>query len=216
MSRSLLSITVVASTLHASVATAGISVDFVKVAGAGAGDYGTPYEDLNGTGWSSYQVHIATDDEMPITAVDVRFEGQFHQQWIYAFHLQSTPVASLRHLLADSHLAPVSGALTILPSEDNNVAGISSPLPDVPLTVDYGVGTFLSAAWGIPGAIQSARTPIALVVIPDDSPATFIYDVATQSGRFSGTSRVPVPESRSVVLAVAYLVGLIATRRTRS
>ena len=218
MPRVLPLITVATSTLYASVASAGIIVDYVKIAGEDAGGFPVPEEQVNGTGWSSYQVGLATDDGDLITAVDVRLEGHFHQRWpsgVGCFPFCPSPQGAPSNNRGDSHLSPLGGRLVANPpTEDNNTASTSSPLLDS-FYVDYGVGTFLMAAWGIPEASQTDSEPIALIVIPDGSRATFIYDVATRTGRYSGTSRVPVPEPCSTAIAVAALVGRIAPGRNR-
>ena len=215
-----LALTVIA--LGACVASAGIVVtpEFGENISGGptGGDFGNPDAGLNGTGWSSWQVTVSTDDGDVITAVDVRIEGPIHQRWadndFEGVPNDPTPIGAAGNPRGDSHLTLAAGALIgSAPAEDNNSnPDFNSPLP-ADATRGYGVGTFMSGAWGIPGASQTTSTPIAFVVLPPGQQATLIYDISTNNGRFSGTAPIGIPEPATILLVSCGALGLVALRR---
>ena len=158
--------------LRASIANAGILWSVSEVARAGSGFPGEfifPETGLNEfLGWRSFQIDVRTDNGDVITAVDVRFRGAFHQRRVDTdfdgVPDAPTPVGSPANSRGDSHLTPAAGALVgSAPTEDSNGhPNFTSPLPGDA----YGVGTFMAGAWGIPGANQTDRTPLAYVVLP--------------------------------------------------
>jgi hypothetical protein len=134
----------------------------------------------------------------------------------------SSPVGPPANGRGDSHLTPIAGALIgSAPSEDNNVS--ASPLPDtfVPFVggFDYGAGSFLTGAWGIPGASQTDTADLAYIVIPtgselDDSTLSVVIQVATSNGTFTiGRTAFFIPEPSTMALAGLALCGIVIGRR---
>lgn len=111
------------------------------------------------TGFTAYKLGLVSDGA-PISAVDVVITGQLHQRWTVGIDPETelpvttpTPNGNATTLSADSRLAiPANGLLAVPATEDNS--GVGSPLPDT-ATRDYGLGTTLFGAWGIPGDRKS-------------------------------------------------------------
>ncbi len=169
-------------------------------------------------GFSAYQLDVQTiDPSDSITAVDVFLGGQFHQRWSdvnFDFVPDPTPVGPAANGRGDSHLTPLAGALIgSAPAEDNNVS--ASPLPDG--AFDYGVGSFLRGAWGIPGNLQSGTARLAYIVIPDGSQFSMDIqvEVATRLGGTVGlgTPDFFIPEPASMSLAGFALASVVLMRR---
>lgn len=149
------------------------------------GTFTTPDSGL--TGFTGYVLSLMTDDRALISGIDLTITGSLHQRWSFDAETEEiikTPTGvSLTN--GDSHLTPVVGALfAVWPTEDNT--GTGSPLADS-FTRDYGLGTTLRGAWGIPGASQTNKAGLAYVVIPNGSEANLRISgqVATQSGTFA-------------------------------
>lgn len=157
----------------------------------------TPDAALTGQGWRGIVLSVMTDDNSVISAVDVNITGALHQRWNFNVDTETfDPTPSSANITnGDSHLNPISGALVgSALTEDNSGAG--SPLPDT-ATRDYGVGTFLKGAWGIPGPSQTNKANLAYIVVRDtDLPNIQIRaQVATSTGTFAldfGTSPPPL------------------------
>ena len=187
--------------------------------GPSGGAFSAPDEGLNGTGWSSWYLVLGTDDGAVITALDIRLEGPLHQRWAdtdFDGIPEPTPLGPGPNTRGDSHLVLTAGALIgSAPEEDNNAhPDITSPLPDG--AFDYGVGTFMAGAWGIPGASQTTTTPIAMITIPPRQNVNLIYDVSTSTGRFTGA--MPVfypPEPATVMMLSCGAPCLVSLRRRR-
>lgn len=120
--------------------------------------------------WVSYTLGLQGDAGEVIAAVDVSISGQLHQRWTFDEDLGTfnpTPNNNVNITNGDSKLRAVTGAIFGAgPFEDN--PGTGSPLPDT-ATADYGVGTTLSGAWGIPVANQGSQVNLAYIVIPKGS-----------------------------------------------
>ncbi len=212
MKRFYLAVALVALTFS-SVANAGVIGSATQIA---APPFLAPDAAL--VGFSAFQISVASDDPNDvITAVDVRIQGQLHQRWQdtdFDFVADPTPVGPPANGRGDSHLTPLAGALVgSAPSEDNSGAG--SPLPSGVFT--YGLGTFLSGAWGIPGPSQTGSANLAYIVIPEGSQfdVQFNVQVATNlGGTFSlGGSDFFIPEPTSMSLAGFALASVVLMRR---
>lgn len=170
------------------------------------------------TGFVAYQLSIATDDGSLISAVDVSMLGKFHQRWSdtdFDGIPNPSPNGPASNGRGDTHLTLISGALVgSAPTENNNI--FPSPLPDG--VFDYGVGTILGGAWGIPGPSQTTGANLAYIVIPEGSIPTMSINVqvATSNGTFPldlGDFFVLVPEPSSMIMAGMGLIGLAFRRR---
>ena len=141
------------------------------------------------TGYTAWQIDVSTDNGDLITAVDIAFGGPFHQRIDVGFDgvLGTTPTGVAANGRGDSHLTPGADALfAVNAAEDFNVT--SSPLPPGDAgTASFGVGSYLYGAWGIPGDLQSTRTSLAYLVLPDGAIDSLVYDlsIATRSGASS-------------------------------
>jgi hypothetical protein len=147
------------------VVAAAVNAAVVPVVTPVADPPGTPFlapEAGLGADWVSYQLNLQGTAGELIRAVDVRIYGALHQRWV---DLVPSPNGAAADGKGDSHLTMPAGALpAILPRENN--LGVGSPLPDDPGVVDYGVGSELLAAWGIPSALAASNTPIGYLVVP--------------------------------------------------
>lgn len=119
--------------------------------------------------WVGYALGLQATAGEIIAAVDVSISGQLHQRWTFNEDegvFVSTP-NSQNITNGDSHIRAVGGALFgAVATEDN--PGTGSPLPNT-ATAMYGVGTSLSAAWGIPLASQGTSATLAYIVIPENT-----------------------------------------------
>ncbi len=200
-------------TLGVSSANAGVIINVEKL--LSVPPFGAPDAAL--TGFSAFQVNAATTAGENISAVDVNFTGSFHQRWIDAdfggVPNDPTPQGPPSNGRGDSHLTLVAGALVgNAPSEDNSLAG--SPLPSNS-ALGYGLGTFITGAWGIPGPSQGMTATLGYVVIPEDSTALLTYSIATSNGTFPGEAIIGfvIPEPSTMALAGLSLIGLVLRRR---
>ncbi len=147
------------------------------------------------TGHTGYVVSLQTDDGSLISAVDVNITGPLHQRWNYSedeLGFVATPI-SLNITNGDSHLlVPANGLVGANPTENNNVS--QSPLADTAAR-DYGYGSFLKGAWGIPAVNQTNRLNVAYFVVPNDSlPQISIAGLAaTSNGTFPFSHLVYTP-----------------------
>ena len=201
----------------AQIATAGIvingTVDPVKLPPFAAPDAAL-------VGFKAYQINAATTaGGEVISAVDISFAGTFHQRWNDSDDdgvFEPTPSGNSTSLNGDSRLTPITGALVgSAPTEDNS--GTGSPLANT-ATRQYGLGTFLTGAWGIPGPSQSGLATLGYLVVPDNVAATLTYAIATSVGTFNGTAQFNaggpvIPEPASLAMAGMGLIGLVLRRR---
>lgn len=147
------------------------------------------------TGHTGYILSLQTDDGSLISAVDVNITGQLHQRWNFSADDEvfvGTP-SSLNITNGDSHLLiPANGLIASTPTENNNVS--PSPLADT-ATRDYGYGSFLKGAWGVPGTSQTNKLDFAYIVVPNDSvPQISIAGLAaTSNGTFPFSHRQIIP-----------------------
>lgn len=136
--------------------------------------------------WVSYALGLRTTAGELIAGVEATLHGQFHQRWNFDEDLGSFQQTSNNANISngDSHLRAAAGALFAFGPTENN-SGASSPLPDTPIS-DYGVGTTLQGAWGIPPA--QTTTNLAYIVIPKGSQPTlnFAIRVADPGGNIIG------------------------------
>jgi hypothetical protein len=158
-----------------------------------------------------------TEANEVISAVDISLRGTFHQRWIDSDDdgvFEPTPSGNATSFNGDSRLTPIAGALIgAAPTEDNS--GTGSPLADT-ATRDYGLGTTLTGAWGIPGASQTTSVNLAYIVVPGSN-VMYVMDlaVATSMGTYTYTilgAWDPEPAS-AVLLALGSL--MFATRWAR-
>lgn len=119
--------------------------------------------------WKSYSLDINGNAGEIIAAVDVSITGQLHQRWTFdedsGNFVQTANSANQAN--GDSHLRALTGALFGSGPSENN-PGTGSPLPST-ASAQYGVGTSLAGAWGIPGPSQSSSASLAYIVIQDSS-----------------------------------------------
>lgn len=171
-------------------------------------------------GFTAYKLSLASDGA-PISALDVLINGALHQRWTKVTDEESgavivtpTPVGNATTLSADSRLnIPANGLIAAAGAEDNSGSG--SPLADT-ATRDYGMGTFLSGAWGIPGPSQTNSLDFAYIVVPDGTAPSLQMrvEVASNDGTFSfDTADFFIPEPTSLSLAGLSLIGLVLRRR---
>jgi hypothetical protein len=169
--------------------------------------------DQNLTGFTAWQVNVESVDGANISAVDVLFTGKMNQRWSdtdFDGVANPTPVGPPGNGRGDSHLTPIAGALVAsAPTEDNTFEGSLGIVG----AFEYGLGTFMSGAWGIPGASQSNTANIAYVVVPDGELVVFNYAIATATGTFEGSSNIIIPEPSTMLMAGMGLVGLAFRRR---
>lgn len=114
--------------------------------------------------WVSYALGLRSTAGELLSAFDFTLSHpQLHQRWIGDGDGGFTPTANETSLSnGDSHLRAGTGALFGSgPTEDNS--GVGSPLADTGFG-DYGLGTSMSGAWGIP--IDSTTPMLAYIVIP--------------------------------------------------
>jgi len=165
------------------------------------------------TGFTAWQVNVESADGANISAVDVMFTGAMNQRWSdtnFDGTADPTPVGPPGNGRGDSHLTPIAGALVAsAPAEDNTFSGSLGVVG----AFEYGLGTFMSGAWGIPGASQTNTAQIAYVVVPDGELVVFNYAIATQTGTFEGSSNIIIPEPSTMLMAGMGLVGLAFRRR---
>ncbi len=139
------------------------------------------------TGHTGYALSVMTDDGSKIWAVDVNITGRLHQRWFIDPEFgETTPTPSGTSVTnGDSHLTPIAGALFGSEAREDN-SGVGSPLPDT-ATRDYGYGTFLRGAWGIPSASQTNNANIGYVVIPENEVPNLNINVSvgTSNGTFA-------------------------------
>lgn len=118
--------------------------------------------------WVSYILGAQTDDGSTISGFDVTITGAVNQRWNFDLDnevfVQSA--SSTNATNGDSHLMIPATAIVFVPATENN--NQPSPLPIAPDTGtrDYGIGTLLRGAWGIPGAEQSTSANFAYLVVP--------------------------------------------------
>ncbi len=173
-----------------------------------AGDTGLNDPSLAGD-WVSYILGVSSDDGSRIGAVDVDLKGIFHQRWNWDEDAQtygSTP-SGLGISGGDSHLLPMNGALfAVQPTENIHESAPYGTLPDVPGSIDYGVGTRMKGVWGIPGA-NSTSFDLAYVVIPRgyESQLEYAIDVADPFGEvfnFRQGASFPAPPPKPLPLPI--------------
>lgn len=115
--------------------------------------------------WVSYALGLRSTAGELLSAFDFTLSHpQLHQRWIGDGDGGFTPTANETSFSnGDSHLRAGAGALFGSgPTEDNSSVG--SPLADTGFG-DYGLGTSLSGAWGIP--LVGTNPSLAYVVIPE-------------------------------------------------
>jgi hypothetical protein len=219
---------IVATTCFTAAAQAGIQEVVTPI--VPAGNFVGPWAGLNGGDWFSFQVDVQTDNGALITAVDVTFNGVFHQTWNDTDFDDSpnpSPTGPAGTTTGDSYLTPLVGALTgSAPLEDNNgVNGpAGSPLVDtfVPGSFaggfDHGVGSFMTGAWGVPGPSQTTAASLAKLVVPAGTSSVRMA-IATSNGTFQKSFDIIageiVPEPTTLALASLSMVGLAGLRRRR-
>ncbi len=171
--------------------------------------------------WVAYQLSLVTDDGSNITAIDVSqgagrgIFATFHQQQLLFPAAADTPNGAPNTLQSDSHLTPITGALTGEASAEDNNGVNASNMVDNPF-FNYGTGTFLTGAWGIPGPSQSDTAQLAYIVIPVGSePSINIQiSVASANGTFVlDESAFFIPEPASMSLAGLALGAIFLGRR---
>lgn len=139
------------------------------------------------TGYKGYILSVMTDDGSLISAVDVNITGNLHQRYNFNADLEdfaATP-SSTNKTNGDSHLlVPATGLIGSAPAEDNNIS--ASPVPDS-ASRDYGIGSFLRGAWGIPGTEQTNKAELAYIVVKDgETPNISVTaNIASANGTFS-------------------------------
>ncbi|MCA9235690.1 MAG: hypothetical protein KDA44_09465 [Planctomycetales bacterium] len=207
---SLAALAVLASAvLAAPPARGGVFVDATRVTST----FDAPETSLTGKGFEAWQIDVLTDNGDLITAVDVSLLGAFHQRW-YDLDFDAvpdpTPLGAPSDGRGDSHLTPTAEArFGTAPEENNNVW--DSPLPDG--AFDYGIGTYLRGAWGIPSPQRSDRVAAAYVVVPIGSDLVGDFAVATTGGTFEFRSVIPLcPEPSTLWLGA---IGLVASAGLR-
>lgn len=175
--------------------------------------------------WVSYSLGLQATAGEVIAAVDVLINGQLHQRWADVdFDTIFDPSPNSPNATqGDSHLAAISGALFGAPAAEDN-SGVGSPLASG--TFQYGIGSFLSGAWGIPGPSQGPTASLAYIVIPEGSQVStqIRVRVADQNGGiigelgpldFAGFGEPVIPEPTSLVLLGLALVGAAGFRRRK-
>ncbi len=150
--------------------------------------FAAPDAALTGQGFTGYVLTLMTDDNSPISAIDVNITGALHQRWNFNADTDSfDPTPSSANITnGDTKLNPITGALVgSALTEDNS--GTGSPLPDAAGARDYGLGTFIRGAWGIPGPSQTNKATMAYIVVKDtDLPNIAVTaQVATGNGTFT-------------------------------
>ena len=146
--------------------------------------FASPDSALGGP-WVSYKLGIqATAGEL-IQAVDVSITGQLHQRWssTNSDGMYDTPTANSANAAnGDSHFMATHTMLFASgPTEDNPATfaplGGGSPLsPTNTVDTGYGVGTSMSAVFGIPGPAATSMN-LAYIVIPKGSESSLNIDV---------------------------------------
>ena len=130
-----------------------------------------------GSPWESYRLSISATGSDLIQAVDVQIHGQLHQRWTSTESdgVYDTPTANSTNATnGDSHFMATNTMLFASgPTEDNPATftplGGSSPLsPTNTVDTGYGVGTSMSAVFGIPGPAATSMN-LAYIVIPKGS-----------------------------------------------
>jgi hypothetical protein len=121
-------------------------------------------------GWVSYVLGVSNSSGV-ITGIDATISGNMFQRWSITESDEGdviTPSPAITGTTnGDSHLLPVPTALVGRAfSENNNVNNGLQAFPSDTATRDYGIGSSLSGAWGIPGADQTSAINFAYVVIP--------------------------------------------------
>ena len=130
----------------------------------------------------------------------------------------------------DSHFLPPAGdaANMLIGSALNENATFGSSGSQLALfpannaNTGYGLGTFITGAFGIVGSVQSPTLDLLYLVLPDyltvtvgvPAPGAANVQVATAGGTFTVPMAI-LPEPASLTLAAAGAIGLI-TRRRRS
>lgn len=120
-----------------------------------------------GAPWVGYELGVHSTAGEIIAAMNVSISGPLHQRWNDADldGVFESTTGSLNKTNGDSHLHVTSGLLIVSSSENN--PGTGSPLPST-ASAQYGVGTYLEGAWGVPGSSQSTSADLAYLVIPED------------------------------------------------
>jgi hypothetical protein len=138
--------------------------------------------------WVGYTLGISTDDGTLITGIDATISGQLHQRWVLGegedpetgepiIVTTKTP-RIVGTTNGDSHfLAPDDILVGVSLDEDNS--GNGSPQADT-ATRNFGVGSFLKGAWGIPANLQATTNTFAYIVVPRGSEPQL--DIAVQVG----------------------------------
>ncbi len=176
-----------------------------------------------GAPWVSYELGLSSNAGELIAAVNVSILGPLHQRWEFdadsgVFH-ETSHSAILAN--GDSHFLQTGGLFFYNgPYEDNS--GVGSPLADTPLH-DYGVGTFLTDAFGF--VTPTTTASIAYLVVPESR----MYDldisvlVADPLGNIISTldetDFFPVPEPGTLSLfgwSLVCRLGVGRRKRPRS
>ena len=118
--------------------------------------------------WVSYLLGAQTDDGSKIAGFDVTINGVMNQRWNFDVDNEvfvASP-SSTNATNGDTHLMPIGSSIIFVPPSENN--NQPSAVPTAPDTAarDYGVGTNLRGAWGIPEIDQLGAMNFAYLVVP--------------------------------------------------
>jgi hypothetical protein len=116
---------------------------------------------------------VSTDTGV-ITGIDATITGPLLQRWNITEGddgLVTNPTPAITGTTnGDSHLLASANALVgVAFTENNNVNNAAYAIPADTANRDYGVGSSLLGAWGIPAAEQAAHVSFAYLVVPKSS-----------------------------------------------
>jgi hypothetical protein len=121
-------------------------------------------------GWVSYILSVTTDTGV-ITGIDATITGNILQRWNITEGDEGPVITPTPNITGttngDSHLLASANALVgVAFAENNNINNGVQAFPADTDTRDYGVGSSLLGAWGIPAAEQVASMNFAYLVVP--------------------------------------------------